>query len=376
MTAHAMLSASGAKRWLTCTPSARLESVLPEPRKRSGSFNHSEEGTTAHTMAEAKLRRQFNQISAKEYVEIINEVKATEYYDEEFEKYVDDYVLYVRSQIGEGDIPYFEQRVDFSEWVPDGFGTADVVIMSATKVRVIDLKFGKGLPVDAKDNPQLRLYALGAWWKYKDAHPNVTEMEYTIHQPRLDSITTDSTTLPKLVEWAEHFVKPKAKKAWAGAGEFIPGDHCQFCRAKAQCRARSDFNDVAASMDFKAPALLTDDELTKVFIKLSDARKWLTDVEAYILDRATTTGEVPEGYTLGQSKTNRKIDDAEQAATRLAGAGFSDAEIYEPRTLKSIAKLEKLGKDRVLGALGELVVRPEGEPKLVPAKAGAKEDFT
>ncbi len=146
-------------------------------------------------MAEAKLRRHFGQITAKEYNEAIAEVKATPYYDEEFEAYVDNYVLYVRSQIGEGDTPYFEQRVDFSEWVPDGFGTADVVIMSENKVRVIDLKFGKGVAVDAEDNPQLRLYGLGGWYKYKDEFPNITHVEYTIHQPRKDSITTETVTL-------------------------------------------------------------------------------------------------------------------------------------------------------------------------------------
>jgi len=157
-----MLSASGAYRWMACGPSARLESILPEPKRKQGSFNHSLNGTTAHQMGEAKLKRHFGQITAAEYNKEINEVKATEFYDSEFEKYVDDYVLYVRSQVGEGDTPYFEQRVDFSEWVPEGYGTADVVIINDTTVRIIDLKFGVGIKVDAEENPQLRLYALAA----------------------------------------------------------------------------------------------------------------------------------------------------------------------------------------------------------------------
>lgn len=369
-----MLSASGSKRWMTCTPSARLESVLPEPKRRPGAANFSEEGTTAHTLAEAKLRRHYGQITAKEYIAEVDAVKATPYYDEEFEKYVDDYVLYVRSQIGEGDTPYFEQRVDFSEWVPDGFGTADVVILSEHKVRVIDLKFGRGVPVDAKDNPQLRLYALGGWYKYKEAHPNVTEVEYTIHQPRLESITTDATTLDKLLDWAEHVVKPKAKKAWNGSGEFVPGDHCQFCKAKPTCRARAEFLNVAAVMEFRTPPQLTEAEVTKVLQNASKTKAWLGDVEEYALNKALEDGELPPGYTIGKTTTKRKIDDQIAAAIKLRYYG---EDIYEPRALKSVSQLEKLvGKGKLGELLGDLIVRPEGEPKLVPAKDEVKEEFS
>jgi hypothetical protein len=367
MTAHAMLSASGSKRWMTCTPSARLESALPEPKRKPGAFDFSMEGTMAHQLAEAKLRRHYGQITAKEYTAEVNAVKDTPFYDDEFEQHVDNYVVYVRSQIGEGDVPLFEQRVDFSDWVPDGFGTADVVILSEKKIRVIDLKFGRGVPVDATDNPQLRLYALGAWNKYRDEYPDIEAIEYTIHQPRLDSITTDHTTLDKLVEWAEYVVKPKAKKAWAGHGDFVPGDHCQFCRAKAQCRARADFNNVAAAADFKPPELLAEEELIKVLENAPQTRKWLSDVESYLLERAKEDGAVPPGYTLGTSSTNRKIQNVEQAAEKLWQYGN---DIYEPRTLKSVAQLEKLvGKSRLQELLNELIVRPAGEPKLVKSKA-------
>lgn len=372
MAAHALLSASGSKRWMSCTPSARLESVLPERPRKAGTFSASEEGTTAHTLGEAKLRRHYGQITAKEYTDMLNEVKATEYYNEEFEKYVDDYVLYVRSQIGEGDTPYFEQRVDFSEWVPDGFGTADVVILSEHKVRVIDLKFGKGVAVSAEDNPQLRIYALGGWYKYKEAHPNISMVEYTIHQPRLDSITTEEVTLDSLLDWAEHVVKPKAKKAYAGQGDFVPGDHCLFCKAKSQCRARADFADMAAAADFKEPALLSDGELTKVLQTASKTRAWLKDVEEYLLNRAISDNIILPGYTIGKTAKNRKIDDVETAADKLKAFG---EDIFEPRALKSVAQLEKLvGKNPLQELLGELIVRPEGEPKLVPSKV--QEDFS
>jgi hypothetical protein len=266
--------------------------------------------------------------------------------------------------------------VDFSDWVPDGFGTADVVILSKHSIRVIDLKFGKGVPVAALDNTQLRLYALGAYAKFKEEWPEITEVSYTIHQPRLDSISTDGTSIAKLVDWANYFVKPKAKKAWSGAGEFLPGDHCQFCRAKAQCRARSDFNTELARQEFKAPALLTEEEVSEVLVKAGQLRTWANDVEEFALTRAIEQSIIPPGYKLSTTVTHRKISDSALAATVLVEKGMDPAVIWEQPKLKSIAALEKLGpKGQVAAWLGNLVLRPEGQPKLVKAKEDAKEDF-
>ena len=374
MTAHALLSASGSKRWLTCTPSAKLEATLPEQKKASGAFDFSQEGTMAHSLGEIKLRYHFGQIGIEEYNRELEIIKATPYYDDDFAAYVDNYVLYVRSQIGEGDVPLFEQRVDFSDWVPDGFGTADVVILSKYKIRVIDLKFGKGIPVAAMDNTQLRLYALGAYSKFKEEYPELREVEYTIHQPRLDSISSDGTSITKLIDWANYFVKPKAKKAWSGAGEFLPGDHCQFCRAKAQCRARSDYNTELARQEFKAPPLLTEEEISAILSKAQDLRTWVNDVETYALDQAVTCNNVPPGFKLATSVTHRRIADHELAATVLVEKGIPSEQLWEPRKLKSLATLEKINK-QVAAYLGDLVLRPEGSPKLVRVKETAKDDF-
>jgi len=376
MTAHALLSASGSKRWLSCTPSARLEATLPEQKRAPGAFDFSQEGTTAHSLAEIKLRHHFGQIGYEEYASELKSIKESPYYNDDFEANVDNYVLYVRSQIGEGDTPLFEQRVDFSDWVPDGFGTADVVILSRNKIRVIDLKFGKGVPVSALDNTQLRLYALGAYSKFKEEYPDVKEVEYTIHQPRLDSISTDGTSLVKLLDWANYYVKPKAKKAWSGAGEFLPGEWCQFCRAKAQCRARADFNTELAKQEFKAPALLDNDEISLVLEKAQNLRTWVNDVEEYALTRAVEQEIIPPGYKLSTSVTHRKISDHALAATVLVEKGMSPEIIWEAPKLKSLAQLEKLGpKGQITSWLGELVQRPEGQPKLVRDKESAKEDF-
>jgi hypothetical protein len=382
LTAHALLSASGSKRWLSCTPSARLEATLPEPKRNPNGIDFSAEGTLAHTLGEIRLRLYYNQISQEEYEKEYEDVKNhniyqtyTQFERDDFEANVDNYVLYVRSQIGEGDTPLFEQRVDFSDYVPDGFGTADVVILSKHSIRVIDLKFGKGVPVSAIDNTQLRLYALGAYAKFKDEYPDIKEVSYTIHQPRLDSISSDGTSIIKLVDWANYFVKPKAKKAWSGSGEFLPGEWCQFCKAKAQCRARSDFNTELSRLEFKAPALLTEEEFSEVLAKAQNLRTWANDVEDYALTRAIEQEIVPPGYKLSTTVTHRKISDHALAAVVLQEKGMSEEVIWEPRKLKSIAALEKLGpKGQVTAWLGDLVLRPDGQPKLVKIKENA-EDF-
>jgi hypothetical protein len=231
------------------------------------------------------------------------------------------------------------------------------------------------VPVSALDNTQLRLYALGAWSKFKEEYPDIREVSYTIHQPRLDSISTDGTTIAKLVDWANYFVKPKAKKAWSGAGEFLPGDWCQFCRAKAQCRARSDYNTELARQEFKTPALLTEEEVSEVLVKAQNLRTWANDVEDYALNRAIETNVIPVGFKLSTTSTHRKISDQALAASVLLDKGMAPEVIWEQPKLKSIATLEKLGpKGQVAAWLGDLVLRPEGLPKLVRTKDN-KEDF-
>lgn len=383
MTAHALLSASSSKRWLMCTPSARLEATLPEPKRSTKGIDYSAEGTLAHALAEIRLRLHYGQIGHDEYEREYDIIKIHPIYKEytqnekeDFEANVDNYVLYVRSQIGEGDSPLFEQRVDFSDWVPDGFGTADVVVLSKHSIRIIDLKFGKGVAVSAQDNTQLRLYALGAYAKFKEEWPDIREVHYTIHQPRLDSISSDGTSISKLLDWAKYYITPKAKKAWGGSGEFLPGDWCQFCKAKAQCRARSDFNTELAKIEFKEPALLSEEEFSQVLTKAQNLKTWVNDVEDFALTRALEQEIIPTGFKLTTTVTHRKISDHELAAVVLKEKGMPEEQLWEPRKLKSIASLEKLGpKGQVAAWLGDLVLRPEGQPKLVRDKDSAAEEF-
>ena len=313
------------------------------------------------------MRFQLNQIGQEEYDNEIQTVKESEYYNEELEEYVDNYVVYTRSQIGEHDRPLFEQRVDFSEWVPDGFGTADVVILSKYSIRVIDLKFGRGIPVSAVDNTQIRLYALGAYAKFKEEYPEIKEIVYTIVQPRLDSISSDGTSITKLLDWANYFVKPKAKKAWTGTGDFLPGDWCQFCRAKATCKARSDFIDEIAKLDFRPAPLLDDEEIRLVFSKASQLKSYVNDIETYVTQKAVEENVVPVGFKLVVPKGHRKISDFALAETVLIENGFNKDDLYEKPKPKSVPQIEKLGKKgQITGILGGLIVRPDASPKLVP----------
>jgi hypothetical protein len=221
----------------------------------------------------------------------------------------------------------------------------------------------------------LRLYALGAYSKFKEEYPDIKEVSYTIHQPRLDSISSDGTSISKLVDWANYFVKPKAKKAWVGTGEFLPGEWCQFCRAKAQCRARSDFNNQIAALEFREPALLTDEEFDLVLSRADSMKTYINDVQSFAIDRAVNQNIIPLGYKLTTTKTHRKIGDEALAATVLLEKGFKLEDIFKPSELKSIAQLEKLGqKGQVAAALGGLILRPDGSPKLVKDKS-LEEDF-
>ena len=361
---------------MSCTPSARLESTLPEQKRHSESFDFSAEGTLAHEIAEIKLKKHFDQIDATEFELRYNVAKQSKYYNEEMENYVDSYCVFVRSQIGEGDRPLFEQKVDFSEWIPQGFGTADVVIISKNSIHIMDLKYGAGIPVSAIDNAQLRLYGAGTYSKFKEEISEIKTIKFTIIQPRLDSITTDQTTLGKLLDWMKYVVSPRAKKAWVGEGEFMPGDHCKWCRAKATCRARSDFNTALAKLEFREPPLLNDEEVSQVLTKAQDLRTWVNDVEDYALVQAVDKDIIPPGFKLTTSVTHRKIVDQALAAAVLVDKGMDPQAIWEQPKLKSVSAIKKLSpKSPIDTWLGDLIARPEGQPRLVRMKADGKDDF-
>ena len=375
MTFHSILSPSSSARWLACPPSVRLCETLPDIGRQTGRFDYAAQGTAAHELGEIKLRLVFNQITKDEYDEKYQEIKGSEYYDEDLEHYSDTYVNYVRSQVGPDDTVYIETRVDYSEYVPEGTGSADCIIIGPTECHVLDYKHGMAV-VSAISNSQARLYAVGAITKFEDKYPNIKNIKYTIVQPRADNISTEETSKEKLLLWADTVVRKKAKQAWVGSGSFQAGDHCKYCKAKASCKTRQEQVNEIAKLEFRPPQLLSDAEVALVLEKADGIKTYLNDIQEYLLDKAVNTGAVPMGYTLATTKTHRKISDSALAAVVLVEKGLDVKTLWESPKLKSIATLEKLGpKGQVAAWLGDLIQRPEGEPKLVKAKQDAVSDF-
>lgn len=364
---HALLSASGSARWMACTPSAQLEQQFPEQTSV-----YAEEGTFAHALAELKLRRAIaNTIKPSEFKKRLAEMQKHPLYSPAMEEYVDQYVAQVseimaaKKQCADT-LVLLEQKLDFSEWVPGGFGTGDVVIISDGTLEVIDLKYGKGVPVSAEKNSQTRLYGLGAIATYMMLYDFLT-VRMTIIQPRLDITSTEELRVDELMTWAQNELMPKAKLAYAGEGEFCAGDHCKFCKAKATCKARADYNLELAKYDFQDAFLLSKEDIAEVLARADQLKAWVTDIETYALEQARDHGEKFPGWKLVEGRSNRKYTDEEVVAKTLTGAGYEKDKIYKPQELLGITAMEKvLGKKQFGELLSDLVVKPAGKPVLVP----------
>lgn len=361
---HALLSASGASRWITCTPSARLEEQLPEKTS-----SYADEGNLAHDIAELKLKKAFVEpMSTKKFNSEMKKLQAHELYQEEMQGYTDTYFEYISKLIyGFQSKPYIavEAKVDFSKYVPDGFGTADCIIISGSTLYVIDFKYGKGVPVYADANPQMMLYAIGAYLKYSFLYP-IENIQMVIVQPRLDNYSEWSITTSDLLTWAEIIAKPAAEKAFKGEGDFVPGDHCRFCRAKAQCRARADYNLALDNFPKALPPIISNDEVGDYLIKAQDLAKWAKDLEEYAL-QALLDGEQIKGWKAVEGRSNRQITDVDKAFKKLTDNGYKEEMLYkrEPITLTEIEKLVG-GKKTFNDLLADYVVKPQGKPTLAP----------
>lgn len=381
---HALLSASGASRWINCPPSARLTEHLPSKQS-----TYADEGTVAHEYAEIKLTRRLtkcNSADRKRLDDQEEKIKKNKYYNAEMEAYVQWYVDLVEESFldakgrSEDATALLEAKLDLTEWIPDGFGTSDVTIISDGVLEVIDLKYGKGVPVSAVNNPQIRLYALGAiaefGWMY-DVHT----VKMTIIQPRLDSISTDEITADDLNEWAENVVKPAAKLADAGEGEYKTGSHCRWCLAKGNCRARADENLKAVAHTFQDPALLSNEEIGSILHIAVHLQQWVKDVQEYAKDELLRGNKIPQ-WKLVEGRGKRIITDTDKAAVLLKESGYEENKLYKPRELQSMTALEKVvGKKNFTEILGELIEKQPGDPKLVaetdprPELNSAEADF-
>lgn len=379
---HATLSASGAKRWMSCPPSARLEERLRGIfGEKSTPF--AEEGTKAHSLAELKLLREKGRLSEDDGINDFNydlrrkalgdipkEMdEATDYYAEIIiEKF-----LTARQSCPDAQLK-LEQRLDFSRWVPDGFGTGDAVIVSEELLEVCDLKYGKGVPVFAENNPQARCYGLGALHCYGVLY-GFKHVRNTIIQPRLDSVTEEMLTTDELLQWAETELKPAAELAWKGKGEFNPGDHCKFCAARAICYARAAKAMTIFKHGFETPGVIPDDAIPEILAVADTAIDWIKDLQAYALSQALRGQEWP-GYKLVRGKRPpRKWVDEEEAKHQLIRAGY-EPEVYTETKFKSPSNIEKLvGKQAFEAIFATLVTQGDGALTLVP-ESDKRTEFT
>lgn len=351
---HAMLSASSAHRWLNCTPSARLEQEFKDRQTEAAA-----EGTAAHALAEYKLRRALHQ-QAKRPV--------SRYANSEMDEYTEDYAQFVQEAIAEAKrycadpVVHIEQRLDFSDYVPDGFGTGDCVIVADRRLHIIDFKYGQGVLVEAEHNPQMMLYALGALHVY-DALYDVDEVSMTIYQPRRANVSTWTISVDELRAWAENELRPRAQLAYSGEGEYCPGAWCMFCRAAVKCRARAEEKLRLAQYEFAQPPVLTDGEIAGILGKLDDLVRWATDIREYALN-AALSGVHFDGWKVVEGRANRRYTDEAAAAQAVIATGHDP---YEHRLLGISAMEKLLGRKKFSEVLGELVERPQGKPTLVPA---------
>ena len=352
---HAILSASSSHRWLHCLPSARLELEFENTNGEAA-----KEGPAAHALSEHKL---------KKALRIRSKRPTSEYDSDEMEECTDAYVDFIMEQVElarkscTDPIVLIEQRLDFSCYVPDGFGTGDCVIISDDRLHIVDFKYGMGVLVDAEDNPQMKLYALGALEIY-DSLYDIKEISMTIFQPRRENVSTWTVPVEELKAWAEEELKPKAAKAYQGEGEYMPGPWCTFCRASTRCRARADENLKLAQMEFKMPPLLTDSEIEEVLTILPDLTKWANEITAYATDAAVNHGKEWHGFKVVEGRSVRKYKDENAVAEKAVISGYKD--IYR-KSLIPMTEMQKLmGKTKFEEILGNLIYKPPGKPTLVP----------
>ena len=373
MAKHSLLSASASHRWLNCPPSARLcEEYEDKPSE------YAQEGTDCHELCAYKVEKALGH-------RVKDPTKNLTYYNSEMEDCAEGYCSFVMEQVAEAKkrcadpLVLVEQRLDYSRYVgiEGSFGTGDCVIVSDGLLHIIDYKHGLGVLVSAEKNSQLSCYALGALDLF-DGIYDITEVSLTIYQPRRENVSTYTMSKDELLTWADTVLSPTAKLAYDGKGDFKAGDHCQFCKAKANCRKRAEHNLELARYDFEMPAVLEDDEVASILTKVDELVSWASDLKEYALQKALS-GTKFTGFKVVEGRSNRKkYTDEDAVARTVEAAGFDP---YEKKLLGITAMSQALGKKRFKELLGGLVYKPPGKPALVPesdkrpAMSTAIEDF-
>lgn len=379
---HAVLSASGSHKWLNCTPSARLEEKFPNKTS-----DYMEEGTLAHAIAEFKVKSYFNEAFSKSaYTRRINKFKKEKYFNQEMLMYTDTYLECIKGIAMESSTRPFvavEQTVDFSDYVPEGFGTADCILISENTLHIIDFKYGKGVEVSAESNPQMMLYALGAIKQFGFLY-DIQKINMLIIQPRKDNISNFEMTKDELLNWGNNTVKSQAQLAFMGLGTFVQGEHCRFCKARGACefRAQENMKVVEEIKELKGQGLLSNAEMSDILNKTEGIAEWIKDISGQALDEILKGNSVP-GYKAVEGRSNRKITDIDEAFEVLKNNGIEEALLYERKPI-TLTQLEKVvGKTKLSETIGNYIEKPKGAPTLVketdkrePYKnISAKEEF-
>lgn len=375
MGSHALLSASSSHRWLNCPPSARL----CEGYEDKGS-EYAQEGTDAHSLCEHKLKALLG-------METVDPTESLSFYSEEMEQCACDYADYVLELVEEAKkickdpVVLIEQHLDFSRFVAEGFGTGDCVIIADGTLDIVDYKHGKGVEVSAASNPQMMLYALGALELF-DGIYDIDTIRMTIFQPRRENVSVFVMAKDDLLQWAHNELIYKAKLAYEGGGEFACGDWCRFCKVKAVCRRRAEYNLELAKYDFEMPATLDDEEIAAILEKADELAAWAADVKEFALQQALN-GVKYDGFKVVEGRSNRKYVNEEAVVDAVSEAGYDP---YEPKLLGITAMEKLLGKKQFAKLLSGLIEKPQGKPALVPESdkrqemnvdktASAAEDF-
>lgn len=361
--AHALLGPSSAARWIACPPSVKLCEQFEDVESE-----YAKEGSLAHEIAELKVRKLIDPgLTSRKFTSAMKKLKEKELYQEEMQGYTDEYVEFIQEQMyGYSSTPHIavEQKVDFSQYVPDGFGTADCILIVNNILHIIDFKYGKGVHVSVENNKQLLLYALGAYLAYEMIFP-ISHIKMSIVQPRLNYIDTWECSLDYLLDFAK-IAQEKAAMALNGEGEFKPGEHCVFCKAKAICRERANVNLELAKYEFKAADQLTLTEIGEILQKAKNLSSWVKDIEKYALAESLKGNEIP-GWKAVNGRGSRSFTDIDEAIKILKENGIAEELLYERKYL-TLAQIEKeIGKKQFNSLVGNLVVMDVGKPTLVEA---------
>ncbi len=354
MAKHALLSASASHRWLNCPPSAIECAGVPDTPSA-----FAQEGTDAHELCEYKVLKALGRAAPDPSDHL-------EYMNSEMDYHSDSYASYVMEQLEEAKklctdpVILLEQRLDFSKWVPEGFGTGDCIIVADDVLQIIDFKYGLGVMVDAFKNPQMMLYALGALEVF-DGIYDINQVYMTIYQPRRDNVNTYICSKEELLKWADEVLAPTAKLAIEGGGEYKAGDHCQFCKVKASCRKRAEHNLELAKYDFEMPSKLDTTEISAILPRIDELVSWANDIKEYALQQALS-GTKYHGYKVVEGKSNRKYTDDAAVAAVVTEAGYNP---YEQKLLGVTAMTSLLGKKKFEELLGGMITKPPGKPTLV-----------